>query len=328
MRGIVARTLYEMCRQTTVQHESDPNVKILHPLWCADPTQELHTGKDSNNAYVLLVIRAFPAGIKGLVVSAMLAAMLSTLSSAYNSSSTLLTMDIYKEFINRNASQRHYLAVGRATVAILTGLTFAILPILDQAEKALFVFTQAVSSHFTPPLVMVCLLGLFWPRANEHGAFIALMSSFTIGMIHLIIQLCKPEVVFLSYNHVGTVLFFFPGIVCVVVSLMTKPPLPEKINRCVIALPWSKRDTDRQPRLNSVEDAKSSVQDTIEDATIPASEVDVDDSLAKVKVEVESVEKETMNTVEYAQIPRSAAWEKVFSAVLICIVAVFFIYFK
>lgn len=84
---MVARALYEQCMQYGT-----------FPEWCIDADEDLSNDNVANRAYPLLVLREFPVGVKGVMVASFLAAMMSSLSSVYNSASTILTYDVYQRF--------------------------------------------------------------------------------------------------------------------------------------------------------------------------------------------------------------------------------------
>ncbi|MBQ4846681.1 sodium/solute symporter [Pseudoalteromonas sp. MMG005] len=117
-----------------------------------------------------------PSGIKGLIFAALVAAIVSSLASMTNSISTIFTMDLYKE-IKPHKSQHHYVVIGR--VAAVFSLTIALVvakPLLGQFEQA-FQYVQEFTGIFTPGIVVIFLLGMFWPRANSQGALAAAIGS-------------------------------------------------------------------------------------------------------------------------------------------------------
>ncbi|XOV79907.1 MAG: sodium/sugar symporter [Aestuariibacter sp.] len=123
-----------------------------------------------------------PSGLKGLIFAALVAAIVSSVSSMSNSISTIFTMDIYSH-IAPNRSQRHYVNIGRmvSLVALSTALVVA-QPLLGKFDQA-FQYIQEFTGFFTPGIVALFLLGLFWKNANASGALVAAIGSavFSLG---------------------------------------------------------------------------------------------------------------------------------------------------
>ncbi|NXA38362.1 SC5AA protein, partial [Eudromia elegans] len=107
------------------------------------------------------------AGLRGLMVAVMMAALMSSLTSVFNSSSTLFTMDIWRR-LRPAASERELLLVGRAVTVALVALSVVWIPVLQSSSGGqLYVYIQAVTSCLAPPVTAVFLLAVFWPRATE-----------------------------------------------------------------------------------------------------------------------------------------------------------------
>ncbi|KAM9583422.1 sodium/glucose cotransporter 2 isoform 5-T6 [Trichechus inunguis] len=121
----------------------------------------------SNIAYPRLVVKLMPNGMRGLMLAVMLAALMSSLASIFNSSSTLFTMDIYTRLRPR-ASDPELLLVGRLWVVLIVAVSVAWLPVVQAAQGGqLFDYMQSVSSYLAPPVSAVFILALFVPRVNE-----------------------------------------------------------------------------------------------------------------------------------------------------------------
>ena len=126
---------------------------------------------DSNSAFPILVSRLMPAGLQGVMVAAMLAALMSSLSAVFNSSSTIFTMDFYKK-IRPAASERQLVNVGRMATAIMVVLGLAWIPFMDRISSQLWIYLQSVQAYISPPIAAVFLLGVFWKRLNGQGAIV------------------------------------------------------------------------------------------------------------------------------------------------------------
>merc|ERR1719244_1007044 len=158
----------------------------MHLLRDATPDCERICGSRSgctNIAFVKLVTELMPTGARGMMLAVMLAALMSSLTSIFNSSSTIFTMDIYPRF-RKNPSEVELLLVGRIFVLVLVGVSIVWIPIIQASQGSqLFNYIQSITSYLAPPICAVYLLAIFWPRANEPGAFWGLMVGLVIGLI-------------------------------------------------------------------------------------------------------------------------------------------------
>ena len=138
-----------------------------------------------DSALPALVIRLLPVGVKGLVVSGLLAALMSSLSSVFNSTSTLFTMDIYsklrEKFGTKPAKEKEYVIVGQIATVVLVGFGLAWIPAMKFIEGGLFKYLQSVQAYISPPIAAVFLFGIFSRRINGTGALAALGTGIRIG---------------------------------------------------------------------------------------------------------------------------------------------------
>ncbi|CAF5016267.1 unnamed protein product [Rotaria sp. Silwood1] len=147
--------------------------RILFPneIGCAGPDvcyQVCHSRNGcSDIAYPLLVLRLMPNAIRGLTLACMIAALMPSLTSIFNSSSTIFTIDIWQRF-RRNAEDWELMIVGRVFVMILVGISILWISVIRTAQGArLFDYIQAISSFLAPPVAACYLLGILWKRINE-----------------------------------------------------------------------------------------------------------------------------------------------------------------
>ncbi|XP_053116751.1 sodium/glucose cotransporter 2 isoform X4 [Hemicordylus capensis] len=121
----------------------------------------------SNIAYPKLVVSLMPSGLRGLMLAVMLAALMSSLASIFNSSSTLFTMDIYNR-LRPQANDKELLIVGRVWILLIVGVSIAWIPVVQAAQGGqLFDYIQSISSYLAPPIAAIFLLGVFVKRVNE-----------------------------------------------------------------------------------------------------------------------------------------------------------------
>lgn len=186
---------------------------------------------DPNEALPTLVAALLPVGLRGLVVAGLLAALMSSLSSVFNSCSTLITWDVYKK-LNPGASERQLVWVGRLSTIALTVLGLAWIPFVEAAEGGLYVYIQSVQGYISPPIASVFLLGLFWSRLNAQGAVASLLAGLVLGVARLSMEAAGVEAGFftgINFLHFAIVLFLVCSAILVAVSLMTAPPPEEKV---------------------------------------------------------------------------------------------------
>ncbi|KAK2543671.1 Slc5a10 [Columba livia] len=190
----------------------------------------------SNIAYPKLVVELMPSGLRGLMIAVMMAALMSSLTSIFNSSSTLFTMDIWRK-LRPGAGERELLLVGRVVTVVLVALSVVWIPILQSSSGGqLYIYIQAVTSYLAPPVTAVFVLAVFWPRANEQGAFWGLMVGLVLGMARMGLELAHPPprcgvpdlrprvLADIHYLHFAVLLCTITGAIVVGGSLLTPPP--------------------------------------------------------------------------------------------------------
>ena len=193
---------------------------------------------NGDTVFPTLVQTLLPTGFRGLVVAGMIAALMSSLASLFNSVSTLFTVDVYQK-LKPEASERQMVFVGRTTTVVMTALGLLWLPIMKSiAGGGLYQYIQSVQSFLAPPIVAVFLTGLFWKRMNLRGAVWGLGLGFALGMSKLTLNAICP-------NPDGYALlqdFYFSGLllvtsilVIVVASLSAPAPDPKRIESLTFA---------------------------------------------------------------------------------------------
>ncbi|KAI5095110.1 sodium/glucose cotransporter 4 [Silurus meridionalis] len=165
---------------------------VLDEVGCVDPNEcfkicGVSVGC-SNIAYPKLVVELMPVGMRGLMIAVMMAALMSSLTSIFNSSSTLFTMDIWLR-MRRQASERELMVVGRVFVLFLVVLSILWIPIIQSANSGqLFDYIQSITSYLAPPITAVFLMAIFWSRVNEQGAFWGLMVGLVVGLVRMVME--------------------------------------------------------------------------------------------------------------------------------------------
>jgi SSS family solute:Na+ symporter len=142
----------------------------------------------SDQVFPLMVKQLLPKGLRGLVVGGLLAALMSSLSSLFNSSASLFTVDIYKK-LHPNVSEKYLVHIGRLATGAVVGMGLLWIPIMPLISKGgLYKYLQSVQGYLAPPITAVFLLGLFWKRINSKGAVAGLAIGFIVGMAKLTVQ--------------------------------------------------------------------------------------------------------------------------------------------
>jgi len=191
--------------------------------------------EDGDQAFPLLVKNLLPPGLRGLLFAGFLAALMSTIDSILNSTATLWTKDVYQRFIQKNASDRHYLIVGQFATVIL--LIFGVITSpLSKLFPGIYVAIQTFLSFFQGPVFSILLLGMFWPRATQWG-----------GLVGLVGGICTSASLYVFKDRLFTIqdpfLYvswwsFVAGVTLnVVTSLMTTPHPEKRLSGLVCRLP-------------------------------------------------------------------------------------------
>jgi len=199
----------------------------------------LFPGIEGDEAYPMLVTsHLLPIGIKGIVIAALLAALMSSLASVFNSSSTLFTMDFYKN-IKPSASENELVLVGRLATTVLVILGILWVPLIRSVSSQLFVYLQSVQGYISPPIAAVFLFGIFWKRANGRGAIYALVGGGILGAARLIMEILTKRsgldfgildwYATMNFLHFATMLFVISAAILLLVSLLSEAPARVKI---------------------------------------------------------------------------------------------------
>ena len=162
----------------------------------------------SDDAYPFLIRNFTPVVVKGLSFAALTAAVISSLASMFNSTSTIFTMDVYKKFINKEASERKLVSVGRITsiVALLLALV-AVYPIMGGADQA-FQIIQEYSGFVYPGVVVIFGLGLLWKRSSGPAAVVAAIGTFFFSILFKFLMPETPFLLRMGYVFMVLVVLF------------------------------------------------------------------------------------------------------------------------
>ncbi|MBN1378149.1 MAG: sodium/sugar symporter [Gammaproteobacteria bacterium] len=135
---------------------------------------------DNDKALPWLIDQFIPVGVKGLVIAALTAAIVSSLASMLNSTATIFTMDLYKPIFNRQASEGNIVKVGRLSATVALIIACFIAPLLGDIGQA-FQYIQEYTGLVSPGILAIFMLGLFWKKTTNKGAIIGALLSIPIA---------------------------------------------------------------------------------------------------------------------------------------------------
>ncbi len=185
----------------------------------------------SDAAFSALVRNLLPVGVRGIVIGGLIAALMSSLASLFNSSAILFTKDFYEK-LRPQSTEKHLVKVGRIATVVIVVLGILWIPVMRGIGQVLYAYLQDVQSLLAPGIASVFLLGVFWKRATPAAGFAGLMTGFVLGMTRLASNVFASYIdpdslmyrLFLQPNwlHYSIYLFFLCILVIVVVSFFTK----------------------------------------------------------------------------------------------------------
>ncbi|HZJ37374.1 MAG TPA: sodium:solute symporter [Gillisia sp.] len=197
---------------------------------------ELHWDSP-DEAFPVLMSNLLPSGLRGLVAAGLLAALMSSLASVFNSCSTLFTVDIYKK-LNPNAPEKKLVRTGQIATVFVVIVGIIWIPIMANISGVLYEYLQSVQAYIAPPITAVFILGIFYKRINATGAFATLIMGIVVAFFRITLELIKGNLdpdgfLFhlgaMNFLSFGAWFFLFCLIFLVVVSLLTKAPDKEQI---------------------------------------------------------------------------------------------------
>ena len=201
---------------------------------------------EADKTYVNLIRELVPMGVKGLLLAALFGAIQSTVSAVLNSTSTVITLDFYKRYLNPSVSEHNTVSLGRWITAVV--LVFAILLgiWISTLQASLFVYIQVLFTFFAPPFSAVFLLGTLWRRINGPGATVTVVAGLILGIaVKAWVGTGNAPDWLGPYANQGVLNWAFCMVLCTVVSLMTAPPRPEQVTDD-LTFNWKKMNLGEQ----------------------------------------------------------------------------------
>jgi len=244
---------------------------LFRDLFKFGPNGEVLNG---DIAYPTMIINLLPTGLVGLVLAALLAAVMGAMSSVFNSASTLVTLDFYKK-INPNASEARLVNFGRIATGFMVLLGLLWVPFIHLISSQLYIYLQSVQAYISPPITACFVLGILWTRLNSQGAISSLLTGFVLGATRFVLEIAdrasggrfeNPAIrwlVDMNFLHYAILMFVVCSTVLVVVSLMGEAPDRKKLAGLTFATVGDKMDIvpvdARKPAAETVAERRLNV---------------------------------------------------------------------
>jgi SSS family solute:Na+ symporter len=211
-------------------------------------------GKVTNGdiAYPMLIVNLLPTGLVGLMIAALLAALMGAMSSVFNSSSTMVTLDFYKKF-RPEATELQLVSFGRVATGIMVVLGLLWVPFIHLLSAQLYIYLQSVQAYISPPIAACFIFGILWPRLNGQGGISSLLVGFVLGAVRFVVEVLDKTrhydssairwLVDMNFLHYAILMFVICSAVLIGVSLMYPAPPREKLAGLTFATVGRKLDT-------------------------------------------------------------------------------------
>jgi SSS family solute:Na+ symporter len=230
-------------------------------------------GKVTNGdiAYPMLIVNLLPVGLVGLMIAALLAALMGAMSSVFNSASTMVTLDFYKKF-QPSANEAQLVLFGRIATGVMVLLGLLWVPFIQSMNNQLWLYLQSVQAYISPPIAVCFIFGILWPRLNGQGAITSLLVGFVLGAARFIYEVLDKSrhfssptirwMVDMNFLHYAILMFVVCTLVLIGVSMMFPAPdrkkiagltfatVDEKIETVGVRTAQLARETPRERKLN------------------------------------------------------------------------------
>jgi SSS family solute:Na+ symporter len=185
-----------------------------------------------DQAFAALLMNKMPSGLRGLVAAGLMAALMSSLASVFNSCSTLFTVDVYKK-LKPETNEKDLLKIGRWATGVVVILGIAWIPIMQNISGVLYEYLQSVQSYIAPPITAVFLLGIFYKRINSKGAIVTLVTGMGVAFVRIGLELAidslEPGTILHTIGSINFLsfaawFFLFCVVLCLTVSWLSPAP--------------------------------------------------------------------------------------------------------
>jgi SSS family solute:Na+ symporter len=203
-------------------------------------------------AFPTLVISLLPTGLVGLMIAALLAALMGAMSSVFNSASTMVTLDFYKKF-RPAASERQLVLFGQVATGVMVVLGLLWVPFIHLLSAQLYIYLQSVQAYISPPIAACFIFGILWPRLNGQGAISSLLAGFVMGAVRFVYEVLDKTrhydssairwLVDMNFLHYAILMFVICTVVLAGVSMMYPAPERKKLAGLTFATVDEKMET-------------------------------------------------------------------------------------
>jgi SSS family solute:Na+ symporter len=222
-------------------------------------------------AYPEMVVRLLPTGLVGLMIAALLAALMGAMSSVFNSASTMVTLDFYKKF-SPNASEKQLVTFGRIATGVMVILGILWVPFIHLLSAQLWIYLQSVQAYISPPIAVCFIFGILWTRVNGQGAISSLLAGFVLGATRFVFEVLDKThhydsnairwLVDMNFLHYAIFMFVVCTAVLIGVSYMYPAPdrkklagltfstVDEKIETAGVTVTHLARETPTERKMN------------------------------------------------------------------------------
>ena len=226
---------------------------------------------NGNIAFPSLIVNLLPTGVVGLMIAALLAALMGAMSSVFNSASTMVTLDFYKK-IRPAASETQLVLFGRIATGGMVLLGLLWVPFIDRLSTQLWIYLQSVQAYISPPIAVCFIFGILWTRINGQGAISSLLVGFVLGTVRFIMEVLDKtqhyesplmrRLVDTNFLHYAIFMFVVCTVVLIGVSFMFPAPdrrklagltfatVDDKIATVTVGAPHLTRETATERKMN------------------------------------------------------------------------------
>lgn len=224
-------------------------------------------------AYPEMVVRLLPTGLVGLMIAALLAALMGAMSSVFNSASTMVTLDFYKKF-RPSANEKQLVAFGRIATGVMVVLGILWVPFIHLLSAQLWIYLQSVQAYISPPIAVCFIFGILWTRVNGQGAISSLLAGFVLGTVRFVFEVLDKTrhydsgairwLVDMNFLHYAIFMFVVCTIILIGVSYMYPAPerkklagltfatVDDKIETTGVTVAHLARETPNERKMNIV----------------------------------------------------------------------------
>ena len=217
-------------------------------------------------AYPTLVLNLLPVGLVGLVMAALLAAVMGAMSSVFNSASTLVTLDFYKK-IRPEANEHQLVMFGRIATGGMVLLGLLWVPFIHLLSAQLYIYLQSVQAYISPPIASCFIIGILWPRVNGQGAISSLLTGFVLGATRFVFEVLDKTrhydsgairwLVDMNFLHYAIFMFVVCTVVLVGASFMYPAPDRKKLAGLTFATVGEKMDIEGVERVSLARETRT-----------------------------------------------------------------------